>query len=107
MKKNLQKQDSKYLLWPLIVLAFLTIGVFFTASQVPKQQELRSHAQVFQNPSLFAQDFSTPDTDTPTPTPPPPAPKGVDATINIPVSLPGNSSSGAHTNPIHQTRNIT
>src|SRR5689334_16675253 len=94
MKKHVQKKSSKHLLWPLFILLFLTIGVFFTTREVPKQQEIRSHAQ----------DFSTPVPNTPTPTPTPVL-VGVNTTLNIAFSLPGNLT-GGNVNPVHKTRNI-
>lgn len=66
MSTHDSQKSSKYLLWPIFVLIFLTIGVFITTNEIPKQQEVRSRAQVFQNPSLFPSGFAN---DIPSPTP--------------------------------------
>lgn len=93
MKKYLQKQNSSYLFWPLAILLFLTVGVFFSTSEVPKQQTIDSHAQ---------QDPLTPTeipTDMPTPTP-------VGALIDISFAIPGISSQGGNLKPLHPNRSI-
>jgi hypothetical protein len=94
MKKTLHKQNSNYLLWPLAVLLFLTLGVFFSTSEVPKQQTINSRAQ--QAPSSPTE---TP-TEAPTPTP-------VGSVINISFAIPGIASEGGNLTPLHPTRSIT
>lgn len=94
MKKYLQKQNSSYLFWPLAILLFLTVGVFFSTNEVPKQQTINSHAQV---------DQSSP-TETPTDAP---APTPVGAVIDISFAIPGIASQGGNLKPLHPTRDVT
>src|ERR1041385_794162 len=107
MKKQFGHKDSSYLLWPIFILLFLTIGIFLTTSETPKQQDIRSRAQVFQNPSLFPSGFAE-DIPSPTPTqiPVAKAPPPVEALIDFSFSLPGIASQGGNVTPIHKNRTV-
>lgn len=87
MNKTTSQANHTYLLWPIAVLCLLTFGVFFTTREVPKQQEIRSHAQVEQ--------FDTPTTASPA------AELGT-----ISFSLPGIASQEGNVAPLHKTRDV-
>jgi len=74
-------QNSNNFFWPLAVLLFLAVGVFFTSKEVPQQQEIRSHAQVDQSPYTGA-------------------------VISLSFSVPGISSSEGNLQPLHPVRNV-
>lgn len=99
------KPGSSYLVWPVAILFFLTIGVFLTTREVPKQQESRTQAQVSTPtpivPSGQATPTEIPPTNTPTDVPPP---KG--GLISLSFALPGISSQGGNIKPLRTTRTV-
>ena len=81
MKKT-PNQSSKYLLWPLAILIFLTVAVLFTSKEIPKQQEIRSRAQVDQSTQSYP-------------------------IINLSFAVPGIGTQAGNLKPLHPVRPVT
>jgi hypothetical protein len=88
------KHQHTYLLWPLAVLILLTIGVFLTTREVPKQQTVESQAQTEDNsPEDLPSDESSETANGPR--------------ISLSFVLPGISSQAGNIKPLHMTRAVT
>lgn len=87
--QHTQQNNHSYLLWPLAVLVLLTIGVFLTTREIPKEQDIRSRAQVeepIEEDLVIPEDLQT------------------GAVFNVSFSLPGIASQAG--SPVRQARPI-
>ena len=106
MNHHKPQKGSSHLIWPIAILFFLTVGVFLTTREVPRQHDTKSQAQTpdasssaLQTPEISPTEISIemPKEDS----------SPVGAVIAFSFSLPGISSQAGNIKPQHTVRLVT